>query len=165
MSSSAKITLANPVVELDGDEMTRVIWKMIKDKLIFPYLDLPIEYYDLGLEHRDATDDQVQCLQQTFPARVTCGARAIVRLRGRHSRATRHSPCSSPYCATWFSTGLIRCPAYASSPDAACSCVLHQAACWASKPACCAASTCDVHPTSTSASALHGACLPVLRGT
>ncbi|MDB5475708.1 MAG: icd, partial [Phenylobacterium sp.] len=55
----AKIKVANPVVDLDGDEMTRIIWKLIKDKLIFPFLDLPIEYYDLGMENRDATDDKV----------------------------------------------------------------------------------------------------------
>src|SRR5688500_10423679 len=55
----AKIKVANPVVDLDGDEMTRIIWKMIKDKLIFPHLDLPIDYYDLGMENRDATDDRV----------------------------------------------------------------------------------------------------------
>ncbi|MEO6883728.1 MAG: isocitrate dehydrogenase (NADP(+)) [Bacteroidia bacterium] len=55
----AKIKVANPVVELDGDEMTRVIWKFIKDKLILPYLDLDIKYFDLGVEHRDATNDQV----------------------------------------------------------------------------------------------------------
>jgi isocitrate dehydrogenase len=54
-----KIKVANPVVELDGDEMTRVIWKFIKDKLILPYLDIDIKYYDLGMEHRDATDDKV----------------------------------------------------------------------------------------------------------
>jgi isocitrate dehydrogenase len=54
-----KIKVANPVVELDGDEMTRVIWSFIKEKLIFPYLDLDIKYYDLGIEHRDATNDQV----------------------------------------------------------------------------------------------------------
>ncbi|MBV9633479.1 MAG: NADP-dependent isocitrate dehydrogenase [Methylobacteriaceae bacterium] len=54
-----KIKVANPVVELDGDEMTRIIWKAIKDKLIHPYLDIPLEYYDLGIEHRDATNDQV----------------------------------------------------------------------------------------------------------
>ena len=47
-----KIQVANPVVEMDGDEMTRIIWKFIKDQLILPYLDLDIEYYDLGLEHR-----------------------------------------------------------------------------------------------------------------
>ena len=55
----AKIKVANPVVELDGDEMTRIIWKFIKDKLILPYLELDIKYYDLGMEHRDATNDQV----------------------------------------------------------------------------------------------------------
>ncbi len=55
----AKIKVANPVVELDGDEMTRIIWSFIKDRLILPYLDVQLEYYDLGVEHRDATDDQV----------------------------------------------------------------------------------------------------------
>jgi isocitrate dehydrogenase len=55
----AKIKVANPVVDMDGDEMTRIIWKMIKDKLILPFLDLEIDYYDLGIEHRDATNDQV----------------------------------------------------------------------------------------------------------
>ncbi|WP_371346713.1 NADP-dependent isocitrate dehydrogenase [Ancylobacter sp. IITR112] len=55
----AKIKVANPVVELDGDEMTRIIWQYIKDKLIHPYLDVPLEYYDLGLPNRDATGDQV----------------------------------------------------------------------------------------------------------
>ncbi|MBV8682167.1 MAG: NADP-dependent isocitrate dehydrogenase [Caulobacteraceae bacterium] len=54
-----KIKVENPVVDLDGDEMTRVIWRMIKDKLILPFLDLPIEYYDLGIEHRDETSDEV----------------------------------------------------------------------------------------------------------
>eukprot|EP01055_Gregarina_sp_Pseudo9_P000761 Gregarina_sp_Pseudo_9__760@NODE_1488_length_1554_cov_376_281188_g1378_i0_p1_GENE_NODE_1488_length_1554_cov_376_281188_g1378_i0NODE_1488_length_1554_cov_376_281188_g1378_i0_p1_ORF_typecomplete_len421_score105_11Iso_dh/PF00180_20/1_1e105DUF1604/PF07713_13/0_36_NODE_1488_length_1554_cov_376_281188_g1378_i01961458 len=54
-----KLVVENPVVELDGDEMTRVIWAWIKQKLILPYLDCPIEYYDLGIENRDATDDQV----------------------------------------------------------------------------------------------------------
>ena len=55
----SKIKVSNPVVELDGDEMTRVIWAFIKDKLIHPYLDLDIKYYDLGIENRDATDDKV----------------------------------------------------------------------------------------------------------
>lgn len=54
-----KIKVANPVVELDGDEMTRIIWKFIKDKLILPYMDLDIKYYDLGMEYRDETNDQV----------------------------------------------------------------------------------------------------------
>ena len=93
MATGAKIKVSNPVVELDGDEMTRVIWTMIKvgrsatcvppvldttyhlvlnsvllqDKLIFPYLELPIEYYDLGLPYRDETDDQV-CSQRKISA-------------------------------------------------------------------------------------------------
>jgi isocitrate dehydrogenase len=54
-----KIKVANPVVELDGDEMTRIIWQLIKDKLIHPYLDLELQYFDLGVEHRDATNDKV----------------------------------------------------------------------------------------------------------
>ncbi len=55
----AKIKVANPVVELDGDEMTRIIWQFIKDELILPYLDVNLEYYDLSIENRDKTDDQV----------------------------------------------------------------------------------------------------------
>ncbi|HRO34344.1 MAG TPA: NADP-dependent isocitrate dehydrogenase [Brevundimonas sp.] len=55
----AKIKVDNPIVDIDGDEMTRIIWQMIKDKLVFPFLDLELDYYDLGMEHRDATDDQV----------------------------------------------------------------------------------------------------------
>ncbi len=55
----SKIKVANPIVELDGDEMTRIIWKFIKDKLVLPYIDLDIKYYDLGIESRDATDDQI----------------------------------------------------------------------------------------------------------
>ena len=55
----AKIQVRNPVVELDGDEMTRIIWQFIKDQLILPYLDVDLKYYDLGIEQRDATDDQI----------------------------------------------------------------------------------------------------------
>ena len=55
----SKIKVANPLVDIDGDEMTRIIWQAIKDKLIHPYLDIDLEYYDLSVEHRDATDDQV----------------------------------------------------------------------------------------------------------
>ncbi|XP_052261551.1 uncharacterized protein LOC127865669 [Dreissena polymorpha] len=58
-SDRKRIKVANPVVELDGDEMTRIIWEKIKEKLIFPYLELDCKYYDLGLPYRDATDDQV----------------------------------------------------------------------------------------------------------
>lgn len=54
-----KIKMTTPLVEMDGDEMTRILWKMIKDELLHPFVDLKTEYYDLGLEHRNATDDQV----------------------------------------------------------------------------------------------------------
>ena len=54
-----KIKMTTPIVELDGDEMTRVLWQWIKELLILPYVDLKSEYYDLGLEYRDQTDDQV----------------------------------------------------------------------------------------------------------
>jgi isocitrate dehydrogenase len=54
-----KIKVTEPVAELDGDEMTRIIWKAIKDELILPFLDLNILYFDLGMEHRDATEDKV----------------------------------------------------------------------------------------------------------
>ncbi|MDP2157863.1 MAG: NADP-dependent isocitrate dehydrogenase [Nitrospirota bacterium] len=54
-----KITVKNPIVEMDGDEMTRIIWRFIKDKLITPFLDIDLKYYDLGMKHRDHTDDQV----------------------------------------------------------------------------------------------------------
>ena len=55
----AKIKVRNPVVELDGDEMTRIIWQWIREQLIQPYLDIDLLYYDLSIENRDATDDQV----------------------------------------------------------------------------------------------------------
>ncbi|WP_227590524.1 isocitrate/isopropylmalate family dehydrogenase, partial [Klebsiella aerogenes] len=55
----AKIKVATPVVEIDGDEMTRIIWQWIRERLILPYLDVELKYYDLSIENRDATDDQV----------------------------------------------------------------------------------------------------------
>ena len=55
----SKIKVKNPVVELDGDEMTRIIWQFIKEKLIHPYLDIDLHYYDLGIEERDRTNDQI----------------------------------------------------------------------------------------------------------
>jgi len=54
-----KLKVVNPVVEMDGDEMTRIIWQLIKEKLVFPHLDLNIQYFDLSMENRDATDDKV----------------------------------------------------------------------------------------------------------
>ena len=65
----AKIKVENPIVELDGDEMTRIIWSFIKEELILPYLDVDLKYYDLGIESRDATSDQVTvCLLYTSDA-------------------------------------------------------------------------------------------------
>lgn len=58
-TTGARIKVQNPVVDLDGDEMTRIIWAKIKELLILPYLDVDIKYYDLGLPHRDQTNDQV----------------------------------------------------------------------------------------------------------
>ena len=55
----SKIKVTNPVVEIDGDEMTRIIWKFIKDQLILPYLDLDIKYFDLSIQYRDATNDKI----------------------------------------------------------------------------------------------------------
>ena len=55
----SKIKVKNPIVEMDGDEMTRIIWHFIKDKLILPYLDIDIRYFDLGIENRDKTKDQI----------------------------------------------------------------------------------------------------------
>ena len=57
--ASSRIKVKTPIVELDGDEMTRVLWQVVKEKLLLPLLDMKLEYYDLGLKHRDDTDDQV----------------------------------------------------------------------------------------------------------
>ena len=57
VESFKKIKVDNPVVDMDGDEMTRIIWQLIKDQLILPYLDIPIQYFDLSIENRDATND------------------------------------------------------------------------------------------------------------
>jgi isocitrate dehydrogenase len=67
----AKIKVANPVVDIDGDEMTRIIWQWIKDKLIHPYLDINLQYFDLGMENRDATDDKVTI--EAANANAACG--------------------------------------------------------------------------------------------
>jgi isocitrate dehydrogenase len=71
----AKIKVKNPVVELDGDEMTRIIWQLIKDKLIHPYLDLELIYFDLGMEHRDATDDKITVEAAEAIGRVGVGVK------------------------------------------------------------------------------------------
>ena len=71
----AKIKVANPVVEMDGDEMTRIIWQLIKDKLIHPYLDLQLLYYDLGVEARDKTNDQITIDAAEMTKKVGCAVK------------------------------------------------------------------------------------------
>ena len=70
----AKIQMNTPLVEMDGDEMTRILWKLIKDELLNPFIDLKTEYYDLGLEHRNDTDDQVtdRCSRGNQEIRSCC---------------------------------------------------------------------------------------------
>src|SRR3954463_5133924 len=81
----AKIKVANPVVEMDGDEMTRIIWQLIKDKLIHPYLDIDLLYYDLGVEKRDDTDDQItiDAAEKTKEVGVAVKCATITREGGR----------------------------------------------------------------------------------
>ena len=76
-----KIKVENPVVELDGDEMTRIIWDFIKKKLILPYLDIDLKYYDLGIEERDRTDDQI----------TVDAANAIKEIRRRRQMRDHHA--------------------------------------------------------------------------
>jgi isocitrate dehydrogenase len=66
----AKIKVANPVVEIDGDEMTKIIWQWIRERLILPYLDIDLKYYDLSVENRDATNDQVTVDRPTRSANM-----------------------------------------------------------------------------------------------
>ena len=94
----AKIKVKTPVVELDGDEMTRIIWQWIREKLILPYLDIDLKYYDLGIEKRDETDDQItidaaHAIKQ-YGVGVKCatisdGSCGVVRIGSRKKAATQ----------------------------------------------------------------------------
>ena len=75
-----KIKMTTPLVEMDGDEMTRILWKMIKDELLLPFIDLKTEYYDLGLEHRNETNDQVTVDSANATAKMRCSV-ALARNR------------------------------------------------------------------------------------
>ena len=79
-----KIQMTTPLVEMDGDEMTRILWKMIKDDLLLPYIDLKTEYYDLGLEHRNETDDQVTSMQLWQPKNTVLQSNVQPSLRMPH---------------------------------------------------------------------------------
>ena len=79
-----KIKMQTPLVEMDGDEMTRILWQIIKDELLTPYLELNTEYYDLGLEHRNETDDQVtRSNQEIRSSRKMCHDHAKRSQNGR----------------------------------------------------------------------------------
>ena len=85
----AKIKMTTPIVEMDGDEMTRILWKMIKDELLLPFIDLKTEYYDLGLEHRNETNDQV-----TFDS-AECSAYDRVQSERNVEESERNDPCNT----------------------------------------------------------------------
>lgn len=102
----AKIKVEGTVVELDGDEMTRVIWKDIKDRLILPYLDVNLDYYDLGIEHRDETDDQVTIdaahAIQKHHVGVKCATITPDEPESRNSVSRRcGSPPTAPSATSW----------------------------------------------------------------
>ena len=82
-----KIQMTTPLVEMDGDEMTRILWKMIKDELLLPFIDLKTEYYDLGLEHRNETNDQVTV--DSANATKKYGDRKSTRLNSSHIEESR----------------------------------------------------------------------------
>ena len=87
----AKIKVKNPVVEMDGDEMTRIIWQLIKDKLIHPYLDIDLLYYDLSVQKRDETNDQITIDAANKTKEVGVAASTLTRLLNENSTATLHA--------------------------------------------------------------------------
>src|SRR4051812_10680271 len=102
-SPLAKIEVKNPIVELDGDEMTRVIWEFIKDKLILPYLEVELKYFDLGIESRDDTEDQ-----------VTVDAADAIKKHGVGVKCATITPDE----AAWRSSGSSACTARPTAPSA-----------------------------------------------
>ena len=109
-----KIKVANPVVELDGDEMTRIIWDFIKKKLILPYLDLDLKYYDLGIEERDRTNDQITIDSAEAIKKYGVGVKASKKLRLNDSKSDGNC-IPSCFCTISFkvSSGLKLSPAIA----------------------------------------------------
>ena len=89
----SKIKVKNPVIEMDGDEMTRIIWQKIKDKLIHPYLDIDLRYFDLSIQARDATDDQIinmlDVYRETYQQLVQQDDRGQVMFPGMHEQITK----------------------------------------------------------------------------
>ena len=98
----AKIQMTTPLVEMDGDEMTRILWQMIKDELLLPYIDLKTEYYDLGLEYRNETNDQVTIdsaeATQKYGVAVKCATITPydgIQLKGNVEVAKWNDSCST----------------------------------------------------------------------
>ena len=85
----AKIKVTNPVVEMDGDEMTRIIWQLIKDRLIHPYLDIDLLYYDLSIQQRDATNDQITVDAANKTRQVGVFVRVLMNENNRDIRTVR----------------------------------------------------------------------------
>ena len=100
-----KIKMTTPLVEMDGDEMTRVLWKIIKEELILPFVDLKTEYYDLGLPNRDATQDQV-----TMDAA----------LANKKYGVSVSAPPSLPMPSAWTSISCMRCGKAPTAPSVRC---------------------------------------------
>ena len=96
----ARIQMTTPIVEIDGDEMTRIIWKLIKEDLILPFVELKTEYYDLGLEHRDETDDEVTkdaaLATKKYGVAVKCATITPNRARISSEEALQESECNAP---------------------------------------------------------------------
>ena len=88
-----KIKMTTPLVEMDGDEMTRILWKMIKEELLLPFIDLKTEYYDLGLENRDATNDQV-----TVDSKRISFKRNVEKPQRNHPCHFRWNRIPQPHC-------------------------------------------------------------------
>ncbi|HOX42449.1 MAG TPA: NADP-dependent isocitrate dehydrogenase [Myxococcota bacterium] len=113
-SSRSKIEMKNPIVEMDGDEMTRVMWQMIKDKLLLPYLDLKTEYYDLGLKRRDETDDQItiDAANATMKHKVAVKCATITPDAGRVKEYSLKKQWKSPNgtIRTMLDGTVFRCP-------------------------------------------------------
>ena len=111
----AKIAMKTPLVEMDGDEMTRIIWRMIKDELILPYVDLKTEYYDLGLTNRDRTEDQVtiDSANATIRLGVAVKCATITPNAQRLDEYTRSRRCTrapTPPSAPLWTATVFRAP-------------------------------------------------------
>lgn len=111
MATIKKIKVKNPVVELDGDEMTRIIWEDIKTKFIHPYLDIDLKYYDLGLEYRDKTDDKVTVEAaeaiQKYSVGVKCATITPDEARVEEFKLKKSE---RPFPAVFFFSFLLLCP-------------------------------------------------------